>query len=51
MPLPWNTAVSLLPEGDRGLHLQIPVTVVLVVLAILLVLLARSRSLAAGASL
>jgi uncharacterized protein len=35
MPLPWNTAVSLLPEGDRGLHLQIPVTVVLVVLALL----------------
>jgi hypothetical protein len=24
-----------LPEGDRGLHLQIPVTVVLVVLALL----------------
>lgn len=36
MPLPWNTAVYLLPEAERGLHLQIPVTVVLVALAVLL---------------
>jgi uncharacterized protein len=36
-PLPWNTAVFLLPEAERGLHLQIPVTAVLVVLAVLLV--------------
>lgn len=35
-PLPWNTAVSLLPEGERGPHVQIPVTVVLVVVAALL---------------
>jgi membrane protease YdiL (CAAX protease family) len=37
-PLPWNTAVSLLPESARGLHLQIPVTIVLVIAAIFLVI-------------
>ncbi|HLE73143.1 MAG TPA: type II CAAX endopeptidase family protein [Anaerolineales bacterium] len=42
-PLPWNTAVSLLPAGGRGVHLQITVTIVLVLLAILLVLLARAQ--------
>lgn len=50
MPLPWNTAVSLLPEAERGLHLQIPVTAVLVVLAGLLVLLARPKFLAGQAT-
>lgn len=38
-PLPWNTAVFLLPEGSRGLHIQIPVTIVLVILAGLLMFL------------
>jgi membrane protease YdiL (CAAX protease family) len=38
-PLPWNTAVYLLPEGSRGMHLQVPVTIVLVILAVLLVVL------------
>lgn len=37
-PLPWNTAVYLLPEGSRGIHLQIPVTIVLIVLAVVVVL-------------
>jgi uncharacterized protein len=49
MPLPWNTAVFLLPEAERGLHLQIPVTAVLVVLAVLL-LLARPKFLAGQAT-
>lgn len=40
-PLPWNTAISLLPEAERGPHLQIPVTVVLVVAAVLMVLASR----------
>ena len=40
--LPWNTAVFLLPESSRGMHLQIPVTIVLVLLAVLLVLLTRA---------
>ncbi len=42
---PWNTAVYLLPENMRGLHLQIPVTIVLVVLAVILVLLSKGRTL------
>jgi membrane protease YdiL (CAAX protease family) len=42
---PWNTAVSLLPESARGLHLQIPVTIVLVVLAFVLALLHKGRPL------
>lgn len=42
-PLPWNTAVYLLPEGGRGMHLQIPVTIVLVGLALLLVLLNKAQ--------
>lgn len=37
-PLPWNTAVFLLPESARGLHLQIPVTIVLIIAAIVLVI-------------
>lgn len=50
-PFSWNTAVYMLPEGSRGMHLQIPVTIVLVLLAILLVMLtsvqrpARNRAL------
>lgn len=47
-PLPWNTAVYLLPEAERGLHLQIPVTAVLVVLAVLLLWRTDSRTLTAG---
>ena len=47
-PLPWNTAVYLLPEGARGMHLQIPVTVVVVALALLLVLLTRPKTLTRG---
>ena len=43
-PLPWNTAVFMLPEGSRGMHLQIPVTIVLVLLAILLVVLTSLQS-------
>jgi hypothetical protein len=39
--LPWNTAVYLLPESDRGLHLQIPVAIVLTVLAFLLIMLPK----------
>ena len=50
MPLPWNTAVYLLPEAERGLHLQIPVTVILVALAVLLVFVTRSKPLIAGPS-
>jgi len=42
--LPWNTAVYLLPEGARGLHLQIPVTVVLSVLSVLLIILKATRT-------
>jgi membrane protease YdiL (CAAX protease family) len=40
--LPWNTAVYALPENARGLHLQIPVALVLTVLALLLILLRSS---------
>jgi membrane protease YdiL (CAAX protease family) len=47
-PLPWNTAVYLLPESARGLHLQIPVTIVLVVLAIVLILLTGPLTFAAA---
>ena len=47
-PLPWNTAVYLLPEGARGMHLQIPVTVVMVALALLLLLLTRPKTLTRG---
>jgi uncharacterized protein len=47
MVLPWNTAVYLLPEAERGLHLQIPVTAVLVVLAVLLVWRTNPRTLTA----
>lgn len=47
-PLPWNTAVYLLPEGARGIHLQIPVTVVMVALALLLLLLTRPKTLTRG---
>ncbi len=47
MPLPWNTAVYLLPEAERGLHLQIPVTAVLIILAVLLVWRTDSRTLSA----
>jgi membrane protease YdiL (CAAX protease family) len=39
--LPWNTAVYLLPESDRGLHVQIPVAIVLTVLALLLIMLPK----------
>ena len=42
-PQPWNTAVFLLEGGSRGLHLQIPVTIVLVILACLLVLMGRGQ--------
>lgn len=42
-PQPWNAAVYLLPESGRGLHLQIPVTIVLVLLAVLLVVRVRGR--------
>jgi uncharacterized protein len=42
-PQPWNTAVYLLDEGNRGMHLQIPVTIVLVVLASALVFLVRGQ--------
>jgi uncharacterized protein len=42
-PQPWNSAVYLLDEGNRGMHLQIPVTIVLVVLASTLVLLVRGQ--------
>ncbi|HRQ42440.1 MAG TPA: type II CAAX endopeptidase family protein [Chloroflexota bacterium] len=50
MPLPWNTAVYLLPEGARGMHLQIPVTMVLVALALLLFLI-RPKLLAAESTI
>lgn len=36
-PSPWNTAVYLLPEAARGIHIQIPVTIVMVVLTVVLV--------------
>lgn len=39
--LPWNTAVYLLPESGRGLHVQIPVAIVLTVLASLLIMLLK----------
>jgi membrane protease YdiL (CAAX protease family) len=49
--LPWNTAVYLLTEGSRGMHLQIPVTIVLVVLAVLLVLLTSAPGRARNSAL
>ena len=44
-PLPWNTAVFLLPESERGMYMQIPVMIVLVVLTVLLVLLTWGQKL------
>jgi len=41
---PWNMAVSFLPESTRGLHLQIPVTIVLAVLAFVLALLHKGHA-------
>jgi membrane protease YdiL (CAAX protease family) len=46
-PSPWNTAVYLLPEGARGIHIQIPVTIVRVVVAVLLVAL-KGRNTGSG---
>jgi uncharacterized protein len=51
MVLPWSTAVFMLPDGARGLHLQIPVTVVIVLLAALLVWRANWRAAPAAAAL
>lgn len=42
-PQPWNTAVYLLEEGQRGLHLQIPVTFVLVAVACLMAFKVRGQ--------
>ena len=42
-PQPWNTAVYLLDEANRGMHLQIPVTIVLVLLAGVLIWVIRPQ--------
>ncbi len=37
-PLPWGTALLALPEGARGVNIQLPVAAVLAVCALLVIL-------------
>jgi uncharacterized protein len=49
-PAPWGTAVLALPEGARGVNMQIPVAIVMVVFAAVVALLHQPRTLARSPS-
>jgi membrane protease YdiL (CAAX protease family) len=42
-PLPWTVAVSALPEGARGMHVQIPIALALAGWAAVIVFTTRGR--------